>query len=134
MHHSSTNDDIAAIQQAALDYLESQHNLDPAQMQRSIHPRMVKRTFWTHRGTGKQYLREASAEEMILLAASYNRDGDKFPATPRKTVEILDVQASVASVKLTADEWIDYMHLVKINDQWTVINVLWAYHDQDLHR
>jgi len=70
----------------------------------------------------------------VYKRQSYNRDGDKFPATPRKTVEILDVQASVASVKLTADEWIDYMHLVKINDQWTVINVLWAYHDQDLHR
>ncbi len=133
MNHSTT-DDIAAIQQAALDYLESQHNLNPEQMRRSIHPRMVKRTVWTHRATGKEYLREASAEEMILLAESYNRAGDKFPANPRKTVEILDFQGVIASVKLTADEWIDYMHLVKINDIWTVVNVLWAYHDLAAHR
>ncbi|MBM7844616.1 nuclear transport factor 2 family protein [Herpetosiphon giganteus] len=133
MNHA-TSDDIAAIQQAALDYLESQHTLNPEQMQRSIHPRMVKRTVWTHRATGKEYLREASAEEMILLAASYNQAGDKFPSNPQKTVEILDVQGVVASVKLTADEWIDYMHIVKINDHWTVVNVLWAYHDLAAHR
>ena len=71
---------------------------------------------------------------MILLAASYNRAGDKFPENPQKTVEIFDVQGVVASVKLIADEWIDYMHLVKINDVWTVVNVLWAYHNLDLHR
>lgn len=39
-----------------------------------------------------------------------------------------------ASVKLTADEWIDYMHLYK-NDrnEWKILNVLWQYHDVNRH-
>lgn len=32
-----------------------------------------------------------------------------------------------ASIKLIADEWIDYMHLVKLNGSWKIINVLWQY-------
>jgi len=70
---------------------------------------------------------------MILLAESYNKKGDKFPSTPRKDVKLLDVSTRTASVKLIADEWIDYMHLVKVNATWKVINVLWQYKDEKRH-
>ena len=42
-----TQQDSYDIKQVALDYIESQHNVKPAQFERSAHPRMVKRTFWT---------------------------------------------------------------------------------------
>ena len=40
----------------------------PEQFERVAHPRMVKRTFWTHKKTGKEYLRETFTDAMILLA------------------------------------------------------------------
>jgi hypothetical protein len=124
-----TREDSLAIKQAALDYIEAQHKPNPAQMERALHPRMVKRTFWNDKETGKDYVRETSTESMILLAESYNRKQDKFPASPKKEVRLLDVSDRTASVKLIADEWIDYMHLVKLNGTWKIINVLWQYND-----
>ena len=124
-----TKQDTLAIKQAALDYIESQHSPNPARMERALHPRMVKRTFWKDKATGKDYVRETNTESMVLLAESYNKNGDKFPASPRKDIKLLDVSDRTASVKLFADEWIDYMHLVKLNGTWKIINVLWQYND-----
>lgn len=103
-----TKQDSLEIKQAALDYIESQHRPNPLQMERSLHPRMVKRTFWKDKATGKDFLRETTTESMILLAESYNKNGDKFPSSPKKEVKLLDVSERTASVKLIADEWIDY--------------------------
>lgn len=128
-----TRQDSLEIRQAALDYIESQHKPDPLQMERALHPRMVKRTFWKDKATGKDYVRETTTESMILLAESYNKNGDKFPTSPKKEVVLLDVSERTASVKLIADEWIDYMHIVKINGTWKIINVLWEFNDIKQH-
>lgn len=128
-----TKQDSLAIKQAALDYIESQHKPNPKQMERALHPRMVKRTFWKDKATGKDYVRETTTESMVLLAESYNKNGDKFPAVPKKEVILLDVSERTASVKLVADEWIDYMHIVKIDGTWKIVNVLWQFNDIAQH-
>ncbi|MEM9672585.1 MAG: nuclear transport factor 2 family protein [Bacteroidota bacterium] len=128
-----TQKDSLAIKQVALDYIESQHNVEPEQFERAAHPRMVKRTFWTDKTTGKEYLRETFTDAMILLAETYNRDGDQFPANPKKEVIILDIYDKTASVKLIADDWIDYMHIVKLNGKWQLVNVLWQFNDSEDH-
>lgn len=125
--------DSLAIRQVALDYIESQHNVKPEQFERSAHPRMVKRTFWKDKKTGKEYLRETFADFMILLASTYNKDGDKFPKKPKKEVVILDIYDKIASVKLIADEWVDYMHIIHLNGKWQIANVLWQFNDAKKH-
>ncbi|WP_231465229.1 nuclear transport factor 2 family protein [Pedobacter sp. Leaf132] len=130
---SQTKQDTLSIKQAAFDYIESQHQPNPSRMERALHPRMVKRTFWKDKATNKDYVRETSTESMILLAESYNVKGDKFPAKPKKEIKLLDVSERTASLKLIADEWIDYMHLVKLNGAWKIINVLWQYNDVKQH-
>ncbi|WP_337085145.1 nuclear transport factor 2 family protein [Elizabethkingia anophelis] len=130
---AQTKQDSLEIKQVALDYIEAQHKPNPAQMERALHPRMVKRTFWKDKATGKDYLRETSTESMVLLAESYNKQGDKFPASPKKEVKLLDVSERTASVKLIADDWIDYMHIAKLNGAWKIVNVLWQYNDVKQH-
>lgn len=130
---AQTKQDTLAIRQAALDYIESQHTPNAAQMERALHPRMVKRTFWKDKPTGKDYVRETTTENMVLLAESFNKKGDQFPASPKKEVKLLDVSERTASVKLIADDWIDYMHIVKLNGTWQIINVLWQYKDTKKH-
>ena len=130
---AQTQKDTLEITQVALDYIESQHNVNPAQFERAAHPRMVKRTFWTNKTTGKEYLRETFTDAMILLAETYNKDGDRFPENPKKEVVILDVFDRTASVKLIADDWIDYMHIVKLNGKWQLVNVLWQFNDASSH-
>ncbi len=128
-----TAKDSLEIKQVALDYIESQHLAKPEQFERSAHPRMVKRTFWTDKKTGKEYLRETFTDAMVLLAETYNQDGDGFPENPKKEVIILDIYDKTASVKLIADEWIDYMHIVKLNGKWQLVNVLWQFNDSESH-
>jgi len=130
---AQSRQDSLAIKQAALDYIESQHEVNPEQFERSAHPRMVKRTFWTNKKTKKEYLRETFTDAMILLAESYNTKGDKFPENPKKEVIILDIFDKTASVKLIADDWIDYMHIVKLNEKWQIVNVLWQFNDSKDH-
>ena len=128
-----TQKDSLEIEQVALDYIESQHNVKPEQFERAAHPRMVKRTFWMNKKSGKEYLRETFTDAMILLAETYNQDKDKFPANPKKEVIILDIFDKIASVKLIADDWVDYMHIVKLNGKWQLVNVLWQFNDVTKH-
>lgn len=126
-------DEMAAIRQAALDYIESQHNVSPERMERAIHRQLAKRTYWK-RQDKEEFVMETDYDTMVEVAETYNQKGDRFPEKPRKEIEILDIDGRVASVKLTANDWIDYMHLFK-NDQgeWKIINVLWQYHEKARH-
>lgn len=130
---AQTAQDSLDIKQTALDYIESQHNVNPDQFERAAHPRMVKRTFWADKSTNKEYLRETFKDAMVLLAETYNRNGDRFSKNAKKEVVILDVFNKIASVKLIADEWVDYMHIVKLNGKWTIVNVLWQFNDSGKH-
>lgn len=130
---AQTKQDSLAITQVALDYIESQHNMKPSQMEGALHPEMIKRTFWKDKSSKSDYLRETSRATMIAIAKNYNKNGDKFPESPKKQVVILDVFGKTASVKLIADDWIDYMHIVKLNDKWTIVNVLWQFNDASKH-
>jgi hypothetical protein len=130
---AQTAQDTIAIKRAALAYIEAQHTPNPKLMESALHPRLVKRSVFKSKSTKKDYVSEYFTENMIILAESYNAKGDKFPKNPKKEVKLLDVSAKTASVKLIADEWIDYMHIVKINDEWKIINVLWQYNNLSEH-
>jgi len=126
--------DKAAVVQAARDYIESQHKSVEEQMDRALHPKLAKRTFWQARD-GSDFVMETSRATMLKLARNYNRNGDKFPSSPRIDIQVLALDQRIASVKLNADDWVDYMHLMKNEKgQWQIINVLWQYHDTKKHR
>ncbi|MCI9846885.1 nuclear transport factor 2 family protein [Flavobacterium pectinovorum] len=131
--HAQTAQDSAAIKRVALAYIEAQHIPNPKLMEGALHPRMVKRSVFRSKAAKKDYVSEYFAENMVILAETYNVKGDKFPKSPRKEVKLLDVSAKTASIKLLADAWIDYMHIVKENGEWKIINVLWQYNDVSQH-
>ncbi|SHG62073.1 nuclear transport factor 2 family protein [Massilia sp. CF038] len=121
--------DPPLIERAVRDYIESQHLADPARMERALDPRLAKRTYW-RKADGTEFIMQTDFAAMLKVAGTYNQDGSKFPAQPRVDIRILDVDQRVATVKLSADEWIDYMHLYKNQKgEWKIINVLWQYHD-----
>ena len=121
--------DNQLIERAVRDYIESQHKPDPARMERGLDPQLAKRTYW-QAADGSEFVMNTDFNTMVKVAKTYNQDGTKFPAKPRVDIKILDVDQRVATVKLTADEWIDYMHLYKNQrSEWKIVNVLWQYHD-----
>jgi len=117
-------DDAAAITATALDYIEGYYNGDAARMERAVHPDLAKRIVRVNRSTGKGTVDNMGATELIGITRS--REGKATPAgKQQKDVTVLDVFGNAATVKVVASDWIDYLHVSKIDGRWVVVNVLW---------
>jgi hypothetical protein len=61
-----------------------------------------------------------------LIGITRKRQGRAVPADKQqKDVTVLDVFGSAATVKIVANDWIDYLHVSKIDGRWVIVNVLW---------
>ncbi len=116
-------DDLAAIRQTALDYVESWYEGNAERMERALHPDLAKRIVQTN-DKGQSRLDQMSA--MGLVQGTRRGYGKDTPKEKRqKDVIILDVFENAASVKAVMSGWIDYMHMAKYNGRWVIVNVLW---------
>jgi hypothetical protein len=117
--------DSASIRDAALDYIEGWYDGDADRMATAVHPDLVKRIVVTDPGNGRNVLQEMSAAD--LIEATRRGGGRGTPAGRRlKDIRILDVFRETASVRVDATDWIDLMHLARVDGEWKIINVLWT--------
>lgn len=115
--------DSAGVRAAALDYIEGWYEADPARMERALHPRLAKR-FLERAPDGSVRLTETSALELVQQVRAGG--GSAVAESGRRTdVRILDLFQDVASVRVDAHGWIDYMHLARAGSEWRIVNVLW---------
>jgi hypothetical protein len=116
--------DSAGIRQAALDYIEGWYSSDSSRMTRALHPELVKQIQNVDRA-GRAWIQTQGASQLVRNTA--NGGGRETPAADRKTeVQILDIFRTAASVRIDAGPWIDYLHLVKWQGRWMILQVLWA--------
>ena len=67
--------DRAAVEAAALDYVEGLYNADPSRIERSVHQQLTKRGFWRDSATapwGPQLT--MTYEQLIALSKKWNAD------------------------------------------------------------
>lgn len=115
--------DSTAIRATALDYIEGWYTADAERMERALHPHLAKRFVETLPDSSAR-LTDTSALELVQQVR--NGGGSATSLAHRRTdVEILDVFQDVASVRVDAHGWIDYMHLARLGDDWKIVNVLW---------
>lgn len=116
--------DREAIKQTALDYIEGFYDGNAERMGRSLHPDLAKRIVRSNPSTGKNKLDHMTAPTLVQIAGSM-----KSRAVPKdkqqKDVTILDLFENAASVKVVANDWIDYLHVSKFDGRWVIVNVLW---------
>jgi hypothetical protein len=115
--------DSAGIRQAALDYIEGWYAGDGDRMARALHPELAKRIMNAD-SLGRVWVRDQTASELIRgTRAGF---GTSIPADRRRTdVRVLDIFQNAASARIDAGGWIDYLHLVKWQGRWVILNVLW---------
>ena len=121
--HAQTPADSAAIKQTALDYIEGWYEGNAERMEKALHPELAKRIVRTN-PEGRSRLDQMGAMTLV----QYTRRGggkDTPKEKQQKDVTILDVFENAASVKVVANDWIDYLHVAKSNGQWVIVNVLW---------
>lgn len=115
--------DSAAVVATALDYIDGFYTGDAERMQRAVHPDLAKRIVADPAGPESQ-LRNMTAEQLVQATAS--GAGGRIPEAARKEdVTILDIYNNMASVRIDAGMWIDYLQLSRWNGEWKIINVLW---------
>lgn len=117
--------DAAGIRRASLDYIEGWYTQDAARMERALHPQMVKRRVLPDAASGKSSLDHGDAQRLIQATRPAPGEARRPLGNRRREVSILDVQGNAATVKVDADDWVDYLHLVKWNGEWKILNVLW---------
>jgi hypothetical protein len=115
---------MAAIRQAALDYIEGWYTGDAERMERAVHPELAKRIIQTDARSGRSTLGQQSAA--TLVQNTRGGGGKQTPEARRlKDVTILDVYENAATVRVDASDWVDYLHLARWNGDWKIVNVLW---------
>ncbi len=120
---AQTAADSAAIRATALDYIEGFYTGDAERMERALHDDLKKRI--VERKPGEpEVLDEMTAEELVNMTAGGGGTGMPDDLK-RSDVSILDVYGQMASVKIVAGMWVDYMHLAEVDGEWKIVNVLW---------
>ncbi len=120
----SSHSEVEGIKQTALDYGQGWYEGNAERMERALHPDLAKRTLMPDPRSGKGKIDHMSA--MGLVQATRKGYGAKTPTDKRQTdVTILDVYGNAASVKLVMHDWVDYLHMVKTEGRWVIVNVLW---------
>ncbi|MEK6286966.1 MAG: nuclear transport factor 2 family protein [Acidobacteriota bacterium] len=121
---SQSNDERDMVRQAVLDYVEGVYQVEPARIERSVHPDLSKHGYWREKGKDGYTTGKMSYAELVEVAKTWNKSG-KRPKDAPKEITIFDVQDQTASAKLVAAWGTDYFHLAKYNGKWMIVNVLW---------
>jgi hypothetical protein len=125
---AQTSADSAAIVETALDYIDGFYTSDAARMERALHPELAKRIVVTQGGESR--LRDMTAEQLVQATAGGG--AKQIPEEARREdVSILDIYENVASVRIDAGPWIDYLHVARWNGDWKIVNVLWEMAPRD---
>lgn len=120
---AQTAADSAAIRATALDYIEGFYTGDAARMERALHTDLKKRIVERKPGEAET-LQEMTAEQLTQMTAGGG--GKQMPDEQKRAdVTILDIYGGMASVKIVAGLWVDYMHIAKVDGDWKIVNVLW---------
>lgn len=126
---STTQKDSLEIKRIAQGYLVALQELKPDLMNEVVNDSLNKITIGWDRSTKKEFARATTKAQMIDFATSWNKSGTKFPFNPTNTISILDIYDRIANVKLVSDNWVEYLHLIKLDGKWSIANLIWQHKD-----
>ena len=124
----ASKEDLEGIRATALNYVNGWYEGNEERMEKALHHELAKRIVRTRDGGSR--LDHMGAMRLVQYTrAGY---GKKVPVKfQQRDVEILDVFGSVASVRVTMHNWIDYMHMARWDGEWVIVNVLWENKPKD---
>jgi len=124
----ATQQDSVAIKRISLGYLIALQELKPDLMKEVMNDSLNKVTVGFSRTLRKEAVTAPlTKERMIENAKNWNKSNTRFPPKPSNQIKILDVYHRIATVKLYSDNWVEYLHLTKLDGKWSIVNLLWQY-------
>ena len=112
------------IIRTTLDYFEGWFDGDSERMERALHPGLAKRSLRQVERDSPE-LRTVTKEQMVTWTA----DGEGKTVEPgddrRIDVDVVDVYGNIGSVVVRSLVYREYLHLVKSDEGWVIVNALW---------
>ena len=106
------------IVQCVLNYVDGWYEGNPSRMKLALSKYLVKR-----RVVSENEIWDINKEWMINATTEGKGKIDTTKKAYKK-VKILDKTEKMATVKLLSNEFTDYLHLIKCNESWEIVNVL----------
>jgi hypothetical protein len=122
---AQTEADSVTIHEVVLDYVDGWWTGDAVRMERALHPDLVKRNVFRHRDTGRSMMNSTSRYELVEHTRAGG--GSENPELKGSVeIRILAIAGEIANVYAASDRYVDYLHLVRWNGSWVIVNVLWG--------
>lgn len=124
--HGKAQSQKVEIEKSCLNYIEGFYEGDSAKLAHCLMPSLYKFGYWKNNSTGK-YASDGQMtyQQAIDYAKKVMTTKNFAKANAPKQVEVLDIQNTIASAKVTAWWGVDYILLSKQNDKWMIEQVLW---------
>ena len=118
-------------------FVEGWYEANGDRMERALHPDLAKRIVRRDQKSGKEYFDITLSAKMLVemtwegggcLNSSWELRPNciKIPKeNQRRDIAIFDIFENQASAKVEFFEWLDYLHLAKLDERWVIVNVLW---------
>ena len=116
--------DEQAVRECALDYLEGWYSADTARMAQALSKDLAKKGFLVHPNTGELHISPASYDQMLQWVG---QKPDQLAQDPdiKMEVHVIEVGARIAMVKTVTPDFIDYLHMAKVDGQWKIYHAVW---------
>ena len=121
--HADTAEEKTAIENALRDYVEGWYKGDALRMERCLHDDLVKRIPAIDSSDMDITLRMVSKSRMVELTGLGGGEN------PDAAFEIFvdDINNNIATARVLSLEYLDYLHLVKSNEGWKIVNILFRF-------
>lgn len=116
--------DESAIKECALNYLEGWYSGDTARMAKALSPELAKRGIIVNPRSNELVLAPASYEQMLSWVGQKPNELEEDPDKQRE-VHIIEIGKHIAMVKTVTPDFIDYLHMGKMDGQWKIYNAIW---------
>ncbi len=118
--------EFGVVKAAIEDYVFGLYLVDAKRIVNSVDSTLHKTGFWYNKETNAYIDNlEMSYTQLVDLAGTWNKNGDKVTDDSPSEITIFDIQDKTASAKLVASWGMDYFHLAKVDGKWKIRNVLW---------
>lgn len=123
---SQTIPDSLLIKETVSNYIEGWYSGDTLRMSKSIHYDLAKRGIVPSRDGKKTGMLKASYQEMITWTSKNpNQIKDNSIKTNDIKISIIEIGVNVAVARCESKDFIDYLHLARLKNEWKIINAIW---------
>lgn len=118
--------DSTAIKETAANYIEGWYSADSDRMAKALHPELAKRGIMPARSGQGTQIAKADYNSMIAWTKGKPNEIASNPAVKNTlSITIREIGKNIADVKCVSKDFIDYLHLGRVNGEWKIVNAIW---------